>query len=74
VVGSTSIAVGWLNHFFNGALIGAIFGWLIGARAVSVGRGLAWGAGYGLGWAAVAGVGGGQSRDSRLRHNPSDHR
>jgi hypothetical protein len=56
VVGSTSIAVGWLYHLFNSALIGAIFGWLFGARAVTVGRGLAWGAGYGLGWWVLGGL------------------
>ena len=51
VVGSMSLAVGWAYHLFNSAVIGAIFGWLFGNRAVSTGSGLGWGALYGVaGW------------------------
>jgi uncharacterized membrane protein YagU involved in acid resistance len=50
VVRSDSIAVGWLYHLFNSAVIGAIFGWLLGARSQSFGAGLGWGAVYGLVW------------------------
>ena len=55
VVGSTSLAVGWIYHLFNSAVIGAIFAWLFSNRAVSVGRGLAWGAVYGIAWWIVGG-------------------
>ncbi len=50
VVGSSSLIVGWIYHLFNSVVIGAIFGWLIGDRAVSVGSGLGWGVMYGIGW------------------------
>jgi hypothetical protein len=50
VVGSKSIAVGWIYHLFNSAVIGAIFGWLLGNRAMSVGGGSVWGALYGIAW------------------------
>jgi len=55
VVGSTSLAVGWMYHLFNSAVIGVIFAWLFSNRAVSVGRGLAWGAVYGIAWWIVGG-------------------
>src|SRR5262249_55660594 len=50
VVGSSSLIVGWIYHLFNSVVIGAIFGWLIGDRAVSVGSALGWGALYGIAW------------------------
>jgi hypothetical protein len=50
VVGSDSLAVGWLYHLFNSALIGALFGWLFGARAGTYGTGLGWGALWGVIW------------------------
>jgi hypothetical protein len=50
VVGSPSLAVGWIYHLFNSVVIGAIFGWLIGDRIMSLGRGLGWGALYGVAW------------------------
>src|SRR5918994_7572145 len=50
VVRSESIAVGWLYHLFNSAVIGAIFGWALGNRVVSYGAGLGWGAAYGVFW------------------------
>lgn len=50
VVGSTSIVVGWLYHLFNSAIIGAIFGWVLGGRAETYGAGLGWGALYGIFW------------------------
>jgi hypothetical protein len=50
VVGSSSIAVGWIYHLFNSAVIGAIFGWLLGIRATTVGNGLGWGVLYGIAW------------------------
>jgi hypothetical protein len=57
VVKSDSIAVGWLYHLFNSAVIGGIFGWLLGratADRISVGTG--WGALYGLGWWILGGL------------------
>jgi len=50
VVGSSSPAVGWIYHLFNSVVIGAIFGWLIGNRALSAGNGLGWGVLYGVAW------------------------
>jgi hypothetical protein len=50
VVGSESIAVGWIYHLFNSAVIGAIFGWLLGTRAQRFGPAAGWGAGYGFVW------------------------
>ncbi len=57
VVGSSSLAVGWLYHLFNSAVIGAIFGWLLGARTPDhMGRGAALGAGYGVLWWVLGGL------------------
>ncbi len=51
VVGSSSLLVGWLYHLFNSAVIGAIFGWLLGARVADrTGYAAALGAGYGVFW------------------------
>ena len=50
VVGSSSPAIGWIYHLFNSVVIGAIFGWLIGNRALSAGNGLEWGVLYGVAW------------------------
>ena len=50
VVRSGSIAIGWLYHLFNSAIIGALFGWLFGSRSHNYGPGLAWGATYGFAW------------------------
>ena len=50
VVRSDSIVVGWLYHLFNSAVIGAIFGLVLGGRAQTYGAGLGWGAPYGLFW------------------------
>lgn len=51
VVGSSSLVVGWIYHLFNSAVIGAIFGWLLGARTADrMGNALVLGAGYGVIW------------------------
>ena len=50
VVRSGSMVVGWLYHLFNSAIIGAIFGWLLGSRSHNYGPALAWGATYGFAW------------------------
>ena len=56
VVGSTSLAVGWIYHLFNSVVIGAIFGWLLGDRTHSYGAGLGWGALYGVIWWILGGL------------------
>jgi hypothetical protein len=56
VVRSDSIAVGWLYHLFNSAVIGAIFGWLLGSRSQTFGSALGWGAGYGFAWWVLGGL------------------
>jgi hypothetical protein len=40
VVRSDSMAVGWIYHLFNSAVIGGIFGWLLGNRSHTFGAGL----------------------------------
>jgi hypothetical protein len=55
VVGSKSLVVGWIYHLFNSAVIGAIFGWLLGGRAMSIGSGLIWGGLYGFAWWILGG-------------------
>jgi hypothetical protein len=50
VVGSNSLMVGWLYHLFNSAVIGALFGWILGNRIGGYGSATAWGAAYGAAW------------------------
>ncbi len=56
VVHSESLAVGWLYHLFNSAVIGAIFGWLLGARAIGYKAGATLGAAWGVVWWVVGGL------------------
>jgi hypothetical protein len=56
VVGSESVAIGWLYHLFNSAVIGAIFGWLFGSRLSGYGEGLLWGGIYGIIWWVLGGL------------------
>jgi uncharacterized membrane protein YagU involved in acid resistance len=57
VVRSNSLAVGWIYHLFNSAVIGAIFGWTLGDRvAARPGPGAGWGALYGLVWWILGGL------------------
>ncbi|MFN2502244.1 MAG: hypothetical protein ABR530_09550 [Pyrinomonadaceae bacterium] len=56
VVGSGSIAIGWLYHLFNSAVIGAIFGGLFGNRLGGYGSGLLWGGLYGIIWWILGGL------------------
>ena len=56
VVRSDSIAIGWLYHLFNSAVIGAIFGWLLGSRSRNFGAGTGWGAAYGFAWWILGGL------------------
>jgi hypothetical protein len=50
VVRSNSIAVGWVYHLFNSAVIGALFAVFLGARVTSNGTGAGWGAVWGVVW------------------------
>jgi hypothetical protein len=57
IVGSSSVAVGWLYHLFNSALIGAVFGLLLAGRvAGSMRWGAALGTGYGVLWWVLGGL------------------
>ncbi|MBI4526331.1 MAG: hypothetical protein HY695_21235, partial [Deltaproteobacteria bacterium] len=56
VVRSDSMTVGWIYHLFNSAVIGAIFGWLLGSRSHRFGAGLGWGAVYGFVWWILGGL------------------
>src|ERR671918_770417 len=56
IVGSPTVAAGWLYHLFNSAVIGAIFGWLFGQRIRGYGAGLAWGTAYGFAWWILGGL------------------
>jgi hypothetical protein len=56
IVGSPTLAAGWVYHLFNSAVIGAIFGWLLGSRVRTYGEGAGWGAAYGLVWWVLGGL------------------
>jgi hypothetical protein len=56
IVGSPTLTAGWLYHLFNSAVIGAIFGWLLGPRVRGYGGGFAWGTAYGFGWWILGGL------------------
>lgn len=56
VVRSESLVVGWLYHLFNSAVIGALFGWLLGDRVHGYTGGLVWGALWGLVWWVLGGL------------------
>ena len=50
VVRSDSLAVGWLYHLFNSAVIGGLFGAVLGSRVHNVGSGIGWGGVWGFVW------------------------
>lgn len=56
VVRSESMVVGWLYHMFNSAVIGGLFGWLLGKRIHSYSSGFSWGALYGIVWWIIGGL------------------
>jgi hypothetical protein len=56
IVGSPTVAAGWIYHLFNSAVIGAIFGWLLGERVHGYASALGWGAAYGFGWWIIGGL------------------
>ena len=50
VVGFPTILAGWAYHLFNSAVIGAVFGLLLGRRVHGFASGIGMGAAYGLIW------------------------
>jgi hypothetical protein len=56
IVAPPSVTVGWLYHLFNSAVIGAIFGWLLGPRVHGYSSGFGWGAIYGFVWWILGGL------------------
>jgi uncharacterized membrane protein YagU involved in acid resistance len=50
LVGSKSVAMGWLVHLFNSALFGAIYAVLAGRWADRLGTGVPLGVAYGVAW------------------------
>ena len=56
IVGSTSVAVGWLYHLVNSAVIGGLFGLLMGTRIARGRNALVVGVVYGLVWWVVGGL------------------
>jgi hypothetical protein len=56
IIGSPTIVAGWLYHLFNSAVIGGLFGWLLGSRVHGYGSGLGWGAAYGFVWWILGGL------------------
>ena len=56
VVHSGSIAVGWIYHLFNSAVIGILFAASLGSRVTSNGSGVAWGAVWGVLWWVLGGL------------------
>ena len=56
VVKSQSLAVGWLYHLFNSAVIGGLFGWILGGKIGGFGSAVGWGAGYGFLWWILGGL------------------
>jgi hypothetical protein len=56
VIRSDSLALGWLYHLFNSAVIGAIFGWLFAGRIHGYSTGFRWGAVYGILWWVLGGL------------------
>lgn len=56
VVGSQSLAVGWVYHLFNSAVIGGLFGAVLGGHAHGYGSGAGWGAAWGLVWWVLGGL------------------
>jgi len=56
VVRSNSLAVGWLYHLFNSAVIGALFGALLGGGASNAVRGVGLGAAWGFVWWILGGL------------------
>ncbi|MGQ0701941.1 MAG: hypothetical protein ACT4PM_02260 [Gemmatimonadales bacterium] len=56
VVRSDSVVVGWLYHLFNSAVIGGLFGLILGSKLGTVASGGLWGAIWGVIWWVLGGL------------------
>ncbi len=56
VVRSQSLVAGWIYHLVNSAVIGALFGWLLGGRVHGYISGATWGLLYGAFWWVLGGL------------------
>ena len=56
LAGHPSMPVGWIFHLFYSAILGGIFGWVLGDRAHDLRAGLAWGAAYGFALWVIGGL------------------
>lgn len=56
VVRAESLLIGWVYHLFNSAVIGGIFGWVLGKRVAAYRHGFGLGAAYGFAWWIVGGL------------------
>ena len=56
IVHSKTMIGGWIYHLFNSAIIGLIFGWLLGTRCLSWKASFQWGAIYGFIWWILGGL------------------
>lgn len=56
IVGSPTVGAGWIYHLFNSAVIGALFGWLLGDRMHGYASALGWGVAYGFAWWIIGGL------------------
>src|SRR5437868_3628633 len=56
LIGSPTIAAGFIVNVIDAAIIGALFGWLLGMRANTMARALVWGLIYGFVWWIIGGL------------------
>jgi hypothetical protein len=56
IIGSPTVGAGWAYHLFNSAVIGSVFGWLLGGRVQGYASALGWGATYGFAWWILGGL------------------
>src|SRR4051812_25127580 len=56
IIAIQNTAGGWVYHLFNSAVIGGIFGLVLGSLPKSLASGAMWGAIYGLAWWVLGGL------------------
>ncbi len=56
IVGTENLLAGWVYHLFNSAVIGALFGLILGRGALNYRQGLLRGGLYGVGWWILGGL------------------
>jgi len=56
LAGHPSMPVGWIFHLLYSAILGGLFGRIVGDRAHDLRAGLAWGAGYGIALWIIGGL------------------